>query len=313
SSLFSSSRAVAGSFMSTSPDKKDPAKDGDPEKKKTAIFNEFIRSLASPEFVYGKLFPFAYTDLIQVLIRIKTTLAKEPPLVHCPVPCVVVGDIRGQYTDLSHFFALFQKAEKPGWLCQRYVFLGNYVDSAKQSIECVVFLFLLKIRFPNSIFLLRGSNECKDVNRELGFRQSFEERLGKDQGSDMFHMFNEAFTHLPLACIIGKQILGVHGGISPKLTSLDDINKIPKPLNDPTEDDLACDLLWSDPMLRLKGFKPKDPHGVNFGCDVLKSTLKALNIRLVVRGHQAMRNGFSMSFYNLFTLYSALSYTEQPK
>ncbi|GMT17560.1 hypothetical protein PFISCL1PPCAC_8857, partial [Pristionchus fissidentatus] len=60
-------------------------------------------------------------------------------------------------------------------------------------------------------------------------------------------------------------------------------------------------------------FKPKDPHGVNFGCDVLKSTLKALNIRLVVRGHRAMRNGFSMSFDNLFTLYSALSYTEQPK
>ncbi|GMT17558.1 hypothetical protein PFISCL1PPCAC_8855, partial [Pristionchus fissidentatus] len=313
SSLFSSSRAVAISFMSTSPDKKDPAKDGDWEKKKTAIFNEFIRCLSSPAHAYGKLFSFKYTDLIQVLINIKRTLAKEPPLVHCPYPCVVVGDIRGQFTDLSYFFKYFAKDEKPGWLCQRYVFLGNYVDSAKQSIECVVFLFLLKIRFPKSIFLLRGSNECKDVNRELDFRQSFEERLGKDKGADMFHMFNEAFTHLPLACLIGTHILCVHGGISPKLTSLDDINKIPKPLNDPTEDDLACDLLWSEPMLRLKGFKPKDPLGVNFGRDVLESTMKALNVRLMFRGHQVMRNGFSTSFGTVITLYSAPSYTEQPK
>ncbi|GMT13365.1 hypothetical protein PFISCL1PPCAC_4662, partial [Pristionchus fissidentatus] len=233
----------------------------------------------------------------------------EPPLVHCPFPCVVVGDIRGQFTDLYRFFSFFQKEKKPGWLCQRYVFLGGYVDRAKQSIECVVLLFLLKIRFPKSIFLLRGSNECKNVSRELGFRQSWEERLGQDQGRDMFSMFNEAFTHLPFACIVGSTILCVHGGISPKLTSLDDIMKIPKPLVDPTTDVLACDLLWSDPMLRLKGFAPKSPHGVNFGEDVLSSTMKKLKVKMVVRGHQMMMNGFSkFGEMSLITLFSAPSY-----
>ncbi|GMT17416.1 hypothetical protein PFISCL1PPCAC_8713, partial [Pristionchus fissidentatus] len=178
----------------------------------------------------------------------------DPSLVRCALPCVVIGDIHGQFTDLFRMFSHFSKGSKPGWLAHRFVFLGDYIDRGPRSLEVIVFVFLLKIRFPKSIFLLRGNHECKPINRAYGFLMELESRFDKvEKGNDMFHMFNEAFTHLPFACLVGTSVLCMHGGISDKLTSLEAIEQIPKPLVDPNTNQLACDLLWADPMLGLKG------------------------------------------------------------
>ena len=50
-----------------------------------------------------------------------------------------------------------------------YLFLGNYVDKGKSSLEIICTLFALKIKFPKSIFLLRGSHEDKFININGGF------------------------------------------------------------------------------------------------------------------------------------------------
>ncbi|GMS88244.1 hypothetical protein PENTCL1PPCAC_10419, partial [Pristionchus entomophagus] len=273
-----------------------------------------LKKLAEEKYwKQGSEFDFQYQDLINILIKIKAALQRDPPLVRCTAPCVIVGDLHGQFNDLMRVFDKFQdtKKDKPGWVMSKYVFLGDYVDRGKQSLEVIVFVFLLKVIHPDNVFTLRGNHECKPINRVYGFWQELVDRFDKENGNNLFHMFNEAFSYMPLACVISDSILCMHGGISPKLTSLDEIMKIPKPLPDPNTCELACDLMWADPMIGLKGFKPNAIRGVSvhFGEDVLATTMDALGIHLIIRGHQMMMNGYNFfAGKRLATVFTAASY-----
>ncbi|KAL6595252.1 Metallo-dependent phosphatase [Neocallimastix californiae] len=56
-----------------------------------------------------------------------------------------------------------------------------------------------------------------------------------------------SFCCLPLAALMNKQFLCIHGGISPELETLDDIRQIERFQETPTHG-LMCDILWSDPL-----------------------------------------------------------------
>src|SRR5271156_239635 len=86
----------------------------------------------------------------------------QPTLVELTPPVKIVGDIRGQFGDLIRLF------EMCGWPPKtNYLFLGNYIDRGRQSLETVCLLFALKVRWPKNFFLLRGSHESASVNRGI--------------------------------------------------------------------------------------------------------------------------------------------------
>jgi len=76
-------------------------------------------------------------------------------LLDLEAPIKIFGDVHGQYFDL---FRLFDIAGYPSQN-QKYLFIGDYVDRGKQSIETICLLLGFKIKYPEYFFLLRGNHE----------------------------------------------------------------------------------------------------------------------------------------------------------
>ena len=218
--------------------------------------------------------------LVQIIGKIKDYYSLKPSLVDVEIPDEdefnVCGDIHGQYYDLLRLF------EYGGFPPDaNYLFLGDYIDRGKQSLETVCLLLAYKIKYPENFFLLRGNHECASINRIYGFYDECKRR----HGIKLWKIFTDCFNCLPIAALVDEKILCMHGGLSPELNKILTINNIVRPTDVP-DTGLLCDLLWSDPDKEVTDWGDND-RGVSFtfGEDIVRKFNNKNEIDLICRAH----------------------------
>ncbi|KRZ49813.1 Serine/threonine-protein phosphatase PP-X -like protein 1 [Trichinella nativa] len=235
--------------------------------------------------------------------RVREIFINEPNVLRVSSPIVVCGDIHGQFFDLKSLFNCY--GEVP---TNRYLFLGDYVDRGRNSLEVLLWLFSLKVRFPEHIFLLRGNHECRTITQTYGF---YDECLSKYGHSGIWNFCCEVFDSIPLAAVIDNRVLCVHGGLSPKIHTISEIHSINRfreiPLTGP-----FADLLWSDPEEEVGSFQLNSSRGagVLFGRTAVETFLQENQLQLICRSHQLCLEGYKYLWdQKLLTIWSAPNYT----
>ena len=214
---------------------------------------------------------------------------------------IICGDIHGQFYDLLNLFEIGGYPPE-----KNYLFLGDYVDRGKQSIETICILLAYKIKYPENFFILRGNHESATINRIYGFYDECKKRYNVK----LWKQFIDCFNCLPIAAIIDDSIYCVHGGLSPDLTFINQIKNILRPTDIP-DYGLLCDILWSDPEDNLKEDYGKNERGISitFSKKVVYKFLENNNLNLICRAHQVVEDGYEF-FANkkLVTIFSAPNY-----
>ena len=185
----------------------------------------------------GTLASLAESEIKLLCQRARPILLAQPMLLELEAPLKICGDVHGQFTDLLRLF------EYGGFPPEsNYLFLGDYVDRGKQSLETICLLLSYKIQHPENFFILRGNHEAAGINRIYGFYDECKRRYS----IKLWKIFSDTFNCLPVAGLVDEKILCMHGGLSPEMTSLQQIADLQRPCDVP-DVGLMCDLLWSDP------------------------------------------------------------------
>ncbi|TRM56652.1 Metallo-dependent phosphatase-like protein [Schizophyllum amplum] len=260
-----------------------------------------------------------------VLSRATALLSQEPNVVEVQSPVTICGDIHGQYYDLMKLFDVGGSIHD-----NSYLFLGDYVDRGCFGIECLLYLYSLKLWYPNRFTLLRGNHECRHLTEYFTFKR---ECLHK-YSPRVYEACMESFCALPVAAIVDGRFFCVHGGLSPELVTIDDLMKMNR-FQEPGSHGLLCDLLWSDPIANFgreneptqgnPGLPPGTLwlHNATRGCsffftyEAACAFLERNGLLGIIRGHEAQDAGYTMHkktptkrFPSVITIFSAPNYLD---
>lgn len=238
----------------------------------------------------------------QICSQVIEILVEEANIQEIYPPVTICGDIHGQLHDLITLF--HTGGECPG---TQYIFLGDFVDRGFYSLESLLLLMILKIRYPDRITLIRGNHELRQITTVYGF---YDECLRKYGSVTVWRFCCEVFDYISLGAVVGGQegVFCVHGGLLPDVDTLDEIRLLDRKQEVPHEGGM-CDLLWSDPDDVAGWLLSPRGAGYLFGRNEVKKFAQKNAISLIARAHQLVMEGYKEMFDGaLVTVWSAPNY-----
>ncbi|CAM9781535.1 unnamed protein product [Pylaiella littoralis] len=243
-------------------------------------------------------------EAVALIEAVKNIFREENNMVELEAPVMVVGDVHGQYFDLLNIL----KRWRPD---HNLLFLGDYVDRGQFSCEVILHLFALKLRHPDKVYLIRGNHECSSVSAHFGFKDECKMKYGLT----VYYRFLLAFQTMPICALIATsigRIFACHGGISPDIKHLSDIESIDR-FAEPEMDGPLCDMLWADPLNEEDSHKLTDEEYQHFldtdyvtnqvrGCSYMfgyhavQRFLRDNRLMYMVRAHEVQEEGFCSHF-----------------
>ncbi|NXL88342.1 PP2BC phosphatase, partial [Alectura lathami] len=255
-------------------------------------------------------------------------LRHEKTMIEVEAPITVCGDIHGQFFDLMK---LFEVGGSPN--NTRYLFLGDYVDRGYFSIECVLYLWSLKINHPKTLFLLRGNHECRHLTEYFTFKQECEEVDPLGEGKTTADL--EGLQPIPKTR--GAEPAGCCAAAPQRCPDVVRDFQLDR-FKEPPAFGPMCDLLWSDPSEDYGNEKTVEhfAHNTVRGCSyfyrqagarraltelesypAVCDFLQNNSLLSVIRAHEAQDAGYRMyrksqttGFPSLITIFSAPNYLD---
>ncbi|POM74514.1 Calcineurin-like phosphoesterase [Phytophthora palmivora] len=245
-------------------------------------------------FRLGSTIPVA--SALEIVRRATNLMTLEQNVISIRAPYTLVGDLHGQFQDLLELFRVHGSpaVDNP------FLFLGDYVDRGVSSCEIILLLLAFKVAFPESVHLLRGNHECRSLSTFYGFRAE----CLKKYGPVIYNRMIKCFESMPLAArleTVHGTFLAVHGGLSPDIHFVEDINGQVNRFMEPEPNGALCDLLWSDPAKGEAQEQEWAPNGMR-GCSftfnerACREFLKRNNLLAIVRAHELEEDGYKEHF-----------------
>jgi protein phosphatase len=212
---------------------------------------------------------------------------------------ILVGDLHG---DLQSLVLILQRSGFLDDLSSIIIFLGDYGDRGKESVEVYCVILYLKTRYPDRVILMRGNHEGPDSMPFYphDLPDQFSIKFG-NAGQLIYMKLRSLFDLMYHGVILENSYLILHGGVPISFNTIDDIATANKTN---AETRYLEEILWNDPR-EIDGSEPSARgYGKYFGKDVTERALKIANAKALIRAHEVC-NGFKVNHEGLvLTLFS---------